>query len=52
MLIIIRKWKPNAKDGELLKPDEVSNEILHLINQPKSTWTFELDLRPFSEKWQ
>jgi hypothetical protein len=33
-----------------LKPDDVAASVLHLTRQPKSAWTFELDVRPFSEK--
>lgn len=33
----------------MLKPDEVAEQYLSIVNQPKSVWTHELDLRPSSE---
>jgi len=35
----------------LLAPDEIAENYYMLYKQPKSAWTFELDLRPSIEKW-
>ncbi len=40
--------KAKGEDG-LLKPDEIADVYWALHTQPKSTWTHELDLRPFKE---
>jgi NAD(P)-dependent dehydrogenase (short-subunit alcohol dehydrogenase family) len=40
--------KAKGKDG-LLKVDEIAEAYWNLHSQPKSTWTHELDLRPFKE---
>jgi NAD(P)-dependent dehydrogenase (short-subunit alcohol dehydrogenase family) len=40
--------KAKGKDG-LLKPDEIAEVYWALHKQPKSTWTHELDVRPFKE---
>jgi len=40
-----------VKVGGLVEPDEIASNYVHLHNQHKSTWTFELDLRPYMEKW-
>ena len=37
-------------DGAL-KPDDMAEAYWSLHVQPRSTWTQELDLRPFSERW-
>lgn len=37
-------------DG-LLRPDDVAESYLALHRQPRSAWTFELDLRPWVEPW-
>jgi len=37
-------------DG-LLKPDDIADSYLWLHEQPRSAWTFELDLRPWVEPW-
>jgi NAD(P)-dependent dehydrogenase (short-subunit alcohol dehydrogenase family) len=46
-----RKMMADAPDGRFMKPDDIAASVVHLIDQPKSAWTFEMDLRPFSEKW-
>ncbi|WVF69787.1 hypothetical protein IAT40_004566 [Kwoniella sp. CBS 6097] len=33
------------KNDSRLKPDDIAQSYLHLINQPKSAWTQELDVR-------
>ena len=35
----------------ILKPDDVAANYVHLHRQPRSAWTHELDLRPWSETW-
>ena len=37
-------------DG-LLRPDDIADAYLTLHRQPRSAWTFELDLRPWVEPW-
>ncbi|MCV6586949.1 MAG: SDR family oxidoreductase [Marinibacterium sp.] len=38
------------KDG-ILNPDHIAQNYVMLHHQPRSAWTHELDLRPWSEKW-
>lgn len=38
-------------DDAFLRPDEIADAIWYLSEQPRSTWTFELDLRPYRETW-
>ena len=38
-----------ADDDPLLLPDAMASSYWHLIEQDRSSWTFELDLRPHSE---
>jgi len=35
----------------LLKPENIAEAYLYLVNQDRSAWTWELDLRPAHEKW-
>ena len=35
----------------LLQPDEIANNYWHIYNQKKNAWTFEMDLRPYTEQW-
>mmetsp|Transcript_6922 Transcript_6922/g.8616 ORF Transcript_6922/g.8616 Transcript_6922/m.8616 type:complete len:135 (-) Transcript_6922:159-563(-) len=39
-----------AKDG-LLKPEDVAENYVWLWRQKRSAWTFEMDLRPWCERW-
>jgi NAD(P)-dependent dehydrogenase (short-subunit alcohol dehydrogenase family) len=38
------------RDG-ILKPEHIADNYWHLHAQPRDAWTFELDLRPWMEKW-
>jgi len=42
-----------ARDYEnnLLTPNDIADAYWYLHNQPRSTWTFEMDLRPWAEPW-
>eukprot|EP01084_Bolivina_argentea_P191663 329222_1 len=35
----------------LMEADEIANNYWHVYNQKRSAWTFEMDLRPYREKW-
>ena len=36
---------------QLMNPESVANAYWYLHTQPRDGWTFELDMRPFMEKW-
>ena len=38
-------------DEFFLKPDRIAEAVHFLAHQDRSAWTFELDLRPFGERW-
>ena len=38
-------------DEGMLRPSDIADTVFHLATQPKSAWTFEVDLRPFKESW-
>jgi NAD(P)-dependent dehydrogenase (short-subunit alcohol dehydrogenase family) len=44
---------PNAPDNPdlLMPPSSVAESYWMLYQQPKSAWTFELEIRPFGERW-
>lgn len=42
--------KMAAADGVVL-PDDLAKNYLMLHEQPRNAWTFELDVRPWAEKW-
>ena len=43
-----RTYKPSAREP-LLKPDAIADAYWHLIQQERSAWTLEIDLRPHKE---
>jgi NAD(P)-dependent dehydrogenase (short-subunit alcohol dehydrogenase family) len=44
------RYALKASDG-ILQPDAIAENYWLLHMQPRSAWTFEMDLRPWSEKW-
>jgi len=46
-----RRAAPPDKPDSLLDPDAIAASYLHLLNQPRSAWTQELELRPWVEKF-
>jgi len=44
-------WTKDMPNDAFLLPDEIADAIWYLTEQPRSTWTFELDLRPYRETW-
>jgi NAD(P)-dependent dehydrogenase (short-subunit alcohol dehydrogenase family) len=42
---------PNETDEFFIDPNRIAEIALMLARQDRSAWTFELDLRPFKEKW-
>ena len=46
-----RKRYPEAPDGFFIKPAAIADEIWHVLHQDRSAWSFNVELRPFGEKW-
>jgi NAD(P)-dependent dehydrogenase (short-subunit alcohol dehydrogenase family) len=46
-----RKMMPDKPDSFFVKPDDVADAVFRLTTQPRSTWSFELEARPFGETW-
>jgi NAD(P)-dependent dehydrogenase (short-subunit alcohol dehydrogenase family) len=42
---------PADKPDSLLDPDDIAQEYLHVIRQRRSAWTWEVELRPWVEKF-
>jgi len=47
----IRQRFADIKDEDMLKPDAIAETYWHLAHQHPSSWTQELDVRPFKEKF-
>jgi len=35
----------------MLSPDTIADSYLHLIRQPRNAWTWEIEVRPWVEKF-
>ncbi len=46
-----RKMLPDKPDSFFLKPAEIAETIFSVAHQPPSAWSFQIDLRPFGERW-
>jgi NAD(P)-dependent dehydrogenase (short-subunit alcohol dehydrogenase family) len=46
-----RKMMPDKPDGFFVKPDDVADSVVQITKQPRSAWSFEVEVRPFGEKW-
>ncbi|QXH93257.1 SDR family oxidoreductase [Pseudomonas ogarae] len=44
------KYATKDQDG-ILNPEHIADSYWYLHSQPRDAWTFELDLRPWSERW-
>lgn len=38
-------------EGGILNPEHIADNYWYLHQQPRDAWTFELDLRPYMERW-
>ena len=37
--------------NRLMRPEAVAETYWQLYQQPRNAWTFEMEIRPFGEKW-
>jgi NAD(P)-dependent dehydrogenase (short-subunit alcohol dehydrogenase family) len=48
---LMRALFPCRSADGFARPEHIASAVAQLVAQPRSTWTFELDLRPHVEKW-
>ena len=46
-----RQTMPDKPDSFFIKPDDMAAAAVWLAQQPRSAWTFEVEVRPFGENW-
>ncbi len=46
-----RQRMSDKPDDFFVKPDDVAATVHWLVGQPRSAWSFEVEARPFGEKW-
>ncbi len=51
LLLGVAEAAADLPPDTLMKPESVGEAYWQLHNQPRDAWTFEMDLRPYAEKW-
>jgi NAD(P)-dependent dehydrogenase (short-subunit alcohol dehydrogenase family) len=46
-----RKALPDHPDEFFANPADIAGECFHIAHQPRSTWTFDVVIRPYGEQW-
>ncbi len=46
-----RRPNPPDKPDSMLDPDAIAQSYLHLLQQPRSAWAWEIELRPWLERF-
>jgi hypothetical protein len=46
-----RALLPEATDDFFIEDRDIADEIWHVAHQPRSAWSFEVEVRPFREPW-
>ena len=46
-----RRWQSDKPDDFFCKPDDIAGEVWHVVHQPPSAWSFNVEIRPFGENW-
>ncbi|HXQ84454.1 MAG TPA: SDR family NAD(P)-dependent oxidoreductase [Xanthobacteraceae bacterium] len=46
-----RRPNPPDRPDSMLDPDAIAQSFLHLLQQPRSAWAWEIELRPWLEKF-
>ena len=41
----------NQSSDEFCQPVDIAEEVFHVVHQARSAWSFDVEIRPFSEKW-
>ena len=46
-----RKMLPDKPDDFFIQPDAIADTAFHVARQDRSSWSFNVELRPFGEVW-
>ncbi len=44
-------FNSDKPDDFFSKPVDIAAEVFHIAHQPRSTWSFDAEIRPYGEKW-
>lgn len=45
------EFHPDKPDEFFIKPVDIAGEVFHVAHQPRSAWSFDVEIRPYGEKW-
>ncbi len=45
------RFHPDKPDEFFIEPADIAAEVFHVAHQPRSAWSFDVEIRPFAEKW-
>ncbi|MAZ86527.1 MAG: short-chain dehydrogenase [Cellvibrionaceae bacterium] len=45
------RFHPDKPDDFFIKPTDIAEEVFRVAHQPRSAWSFDVEIRPFGEKW-
>ena len=45
------RFHPDKTDEFFIKPSAIAEEAFHIAHQDASAWSFNVEIRPFGEKW-
>lgn len=48
---LLGESRKSMDEDAIVRPEDLAENYLMLHKQPRNAWTFEMDVRPFSEKW-
>ncbi|MGB0637247.1 MAG: SDR family NAD(P)-dependent oxidoreductase [Gammaproteobacteria bacterium] len=46
-----REWFPDKPDDYFIQPDDIAETTYQVAHQPRSAWSFNVEVRPFGENW-
>jgi NADP-dependent 3-hydroxy acid dehydrogenase YdfG len=46
-----RRFDPVGNPDSMLDPDAIAATYMHLLHQPRSAWAWEIEVRPWVEKF-
>jgi NAD(P)-dependent dehydrogenase (short-subunit alcohol dehydrogenase family) len=46
-----RQRMPDRPDDFFIRPADIAAEALRIVEQPRSAWSFHVEIRPFGETW-
>ena len=45
------RFHPDKPDEFFIRPADIADEVFRVAHQPRSAWSFDVEMRPFAERW-